>query len=291
MRVLVTGAGGQLGTEVVADLERRAADVRRGPDLEVFAADRAALDVARRDSVLSTITELEPDVVIHTAAWTAVDACEADPERAFAVNALGSRHVAEAARLVGAHVCGLSTDYVFDGTSPRPYVEWDPPSPVSVYGRSKLGGERELAHSSTIVRTAWVCGLSGANMARTVLGLVARGGPMRFVDDQRGTPTVASDLARVVNDLALRRLPGVFHVTNAGATTWFGFARAVVEAAGGDPSLVEPVATAGLDPPRAARRPANSVLANLALGPTGIEPAGPWEPAVRALVVAMIDRG
>ena len=112
---------------------------------------------------------MRPDVVIHTAAWTAVDACEGDPDRAFAVNALGTRHVAEAARRVGAHVVYVSTDYVFDGTSPRPYVEWDPTNPMSVYGRTKLGGEREPDPASTIVRTSWVCGAHGANMVRTVL--------------------------------------------------------------------------------------------------------------------------
>ena len=121
MRILVTGAGGQVGSEVVSELERRADERRRGSSWRVVAATREHLDVSSRDSVLAAVTTVEPQVIIHSAAWTAVDDCEGDPERAFRVNALGTRHIAEAARLVGAHVCYLSTDYVFDGSSDRPY--------------------------------------------------------------------------------------------------------------------------------------------------------------------------
>src|SRR5262249_12971470 len=163
-RVLVTGAGGQIGHEVV--------DVCAGDD--VIAADHATLDVADRDAVLQAITSVAPDVIIHAGAWTAVDACEGDPERAFRVKRPGTRHVAEGASRVGAWVCYLSTDYVFDGSKPDPYVEWDAPNPVSVYGRSKLGGEWEVAATgagATIVRTSWVCGLHGGNMVKTILRL------------------------------------------------------------------------------------------------------------------------
>src|SRR5487761_2450123 len=154
MRVLVTGASGQLGVEVVEELTRRSALQLHGNPLEVIAASRSQLDVANRDQVLTIIRTIEPDVVIHTAAFTAVDACESEPDRAFAVNSLGTRHVAEAARLVDAHLAYVSTDYVFDGTKASPYVEWDLPNPLSVYGSSKLGGERELGPQSTIVRTS-----------------------------------------------------------------------------------------------------------------------------------------
>ena len=167
----------------------------RGPALDIIAPEESVLDISDRDAVLAAIGTVEPDVVIHPAAWTAVDACESDPDRAYRVNCLGTRYVAEAARPVGAHLCYLSTDYVFDGTSPRPYVEWDDPNPLSVYGRSKLGGERELDPGHTIVRTAWVNGRTGANMVKTVLRLAAEGGRLRFVDDQRGSPTSAADLA------------------------------------------------------------------------------------------------
>lgn len=258
MRVFVTGAGGQVGTELVAAFS---ADDHH----EVIAADHATVDVADRDSVLAAVTSTVPDVVVHPAAWTAVDACEGDPERAFRVNALGTRHVAEAARRVGAPVVYLSTDYVFDGTKAAPYTEWDDPAPASVYGASKLGGERELDPGSTIVRTSWVCGEHGGNMVKTILRLAGEHDTLRFVDDQRGHPTFADDLAGAVKRLVVERRPGLFHVTNQGAVSWYEFAREVLAAAGLDPARVEPVATADLQPPRPAPRPENSVLDNAAL--------------------------
>jgi len=287
VRVLVTGAGGQVGKEIVARLEEMAGECRRGPVLDVVGADRAGLDVASRDAVLATISTLEPDVVIHPAAWTAVDACELDPDRAFAVNALGTRNIAEGARLVGAHLCYLSTDYVFDGTAAMPYDEWDAPCPVSVYGRSKLGGERALDPSDTLVRTAWVCGRHGANMVKTVLRLAAADGPLRFVDDQVGSPTMAGDLAGKVVDLALARRPGTFHVTNQGSTSWYGFAREIVRLSGGDAGRVEPITTAELLPPRPAPRPANSVLDNAALRLAGEALLAPWEVSLARLVAEL----
>lgn len=288
MRVLVTGAGGQLGSEVLVELERRAGARRRGPALEVVAADHARLDVANRDQVLAAVVEVEPEVIIQAAAFAAVDACESEPDRAFSVNALGVRHVAEAARLVGAHVCHVSTDYVFDGRSDRPYREWDAANPLSVYGASKLGGERELDPTATIVRTSWLCGRNGSNMAKTVLRLATAGtGALRFVDDQRGSPTIAADLAERLVTLALERRSGLFHVTNAGATTWYGFARAVLSAAGHDPGRVVPIATADLDPPRPAPRPASSVLDNAACRLAGLPEMRPWEDALSGLVAEL----
>jgi dTDP-4-dehydrorhamnose reductase len=267
VRVLVTGAGGQLGTDVVATFTRY-------PHHEVTAADRAHLDVGDRDAVAQAVDGLRPELIVHTGAWTAVDACEGDPDRAWRTNALGTRHVTEAARRVGAHVIYLSTDYVFDGTAAGPYREWDEPHPQSVYGRSKLAGEREVLTGlpgATVVRTSWVCGRHGANMVKTVLRLAAGAGPLRFVDDQRGCPTFTDDLAGMLYRLGVARRPGVYHVTNQGPTTWYRFARAVVAAAGGDPDRVEPITTAALDPPRPAPRPANSVLDNAALRLSGIQ--------------------
>lgn len=287
MRVLVTGAGGQVGRELVIALERRAEAMRRDR-LEVVAATRAELDVCRRDQVLAAVHAVEPDVIVHPAAFTAVDECERRPELAFATNAMGTRFVAEAARQVGAHLCYLSTDYVFDGRAERPYVEWDPPNPLSIYGLSKLGGEREMDPCWTIVRISWVCGRFGTNMAKTVLRLAAHSdAPLRFVDDQRGSPTIVSDLVERLMDLALGRFAGTYHVTNQGATTWYGFARAVLAAAGEDPGRVEPIDSASLDPPRPALRPANSVLENAALATTGIELLPAWEESLAVLVRAL----
>ena len=267
MRILITGAGGQLGTDLVRFFDGQAHH-------DLFAANHSELDVGDRDQVMSTVTTVSPQLVIHAAAWTAVDACESDPDRAWRVNALGCRHVAEAAKTVGAHLVAVSTDYVFDGTSPTPHNEWDATNPLSVYGRSKLGGEQEvrsLLPGSTIVRTSWVCGANGSNMLKTILRLATSGSdPLRFVDDQHGCPTFTEDLASMLARLGVARLPGTFHVTNQGATTWFGFAREVLRAAGLDPSRVEPISTDQLDPPRPARRPANSVLDNAALRLTGL---------------------
>jgi dTDP-4-dehydrorhamnose reductase len=267
VRVLVTGAGGQLGIDLVRFFEGQAHH-------DLIAATHSMLDVGDRDQVMSAVTAAAPQLIIHAAAWTAVDACESDPDRAWRVNSLGCRHVADAARTAGAHLVAVSTDYVFDGTSTSPYNEWDRTNPCSVYGRSKLGGEedvRSLLPGSTIVRTSWVCGANGSNMVKTVLRLASSGsGPLHFVDDQHGCPTFTEDLASMLARLGLARLPGTFHVTNQGPTTWFGFAQEVLRAAGLEASHVEPISTDQLDPPRPARRPANSVLDNAALRLSGL---------------------
>jgi dTDP-4-dehydrorhamnose reductase len=228
------------------------------------------LDVTDRDAVLQAVTTLRPHAIVNCAAWTAVDACESDPDRAFAANALAVRHIAEGARRVGAHVCQISTDYVFDGTKPEPYTEWDTPAPRSMYGASKLAGERELDVDATVVRTSWVCGEHGANMVKTILRLASERDELSFVDDQRGHPTFTDDLATVIRRLVIDRRPGLFHVTNQGAVSWFEFAQAVLAAAGLDPARVRPIATADLDPPRPAPRPANSVLDNAVMRLSGL---------------------
>jgi dTDP-4-dehydrorhamnose reductase len=265
VRVLVTGAGGQLGHDVVLACGAAGDDVA--------AADHAQLDVTDRDAVLGAVLATRPDAIVNCAAWTAVDACEGDPDRAFVQNALAVRWVAEAARRADAHLVHLSTDYVFDGTKPEPYHEWDEPAPRSVYGRSKLAGEREAlagTPGATVVRTSWVCGEHGANMVKTVLRLAAEHPVLSFVDDQRGHPSFTADLAPVVRRLALDRRAGVYHVTNQGAVSWYEFAGAVLAAAGDDPARVKPIATVDLQPPRPAPRPANSVLDNAALRAGGL---------------------
>ncbi len=294
VRVLVTGAGGQLGSDLVVALSGAVPPGGRrrsllgaagaGSGVDVTGADHAALPVENRAMVHEAVLALRPHVVVHAGAWTAVDACEGDPDRAFRVNALGTRHVAEAAGMAGAHLVYVSTDYVFDGESPRPYVEWDEPHPLSVYGRSKLGGERECPPGATVVRTSWVCGAAGANMVKTALRLAAGDGPLRFVDDQHGSPTFTADLAAAIVTLGLDRRPGTYHVTNAGSTSWFGFVRAVLETAGHDPARVEPISTAELTPPRPAPRPANSVLDNAALRLAGLPLLPEWRDGLGRLV-------
>jgi len=260
MRILITGAGGQVGREL-AEL-----CTARGDD--VAAPDHAGLDATDRDAVLQACLSARPDAVVHCASWTAVDACESDVERAYAANALAARHVAEGATRAGAHLVHISTDYVFDGTKSSPYDEWDAPNPQSVYGRSKWAGEQEVAHvaaSWTTVRISWVCGQYGNNMVKTLLRLAREGVDPKFVDDQIGHPTLVGDLVPVVRNLAVDRRPGLFHVTNQGAVSWFEFAQSVFKAAGADVARVSPISTAELQPPRPAPRPANSVLDNAAL--------------------------
>ncbi len=200
MRVLVTGAGGQLGRDVVLACG--------GAGDDVVACTHAELDVTDRDAVLGAVLSVRPHAVIHAAAWTAVDDCEADLERAYASNALAVRWVAEACRRADAHLVHLSTDYVFSGAKSGPYVEWDEPDPLSAYGRSKLAGEREAGPEATIVRTSWVCGEHGANMVKTILRLAGEHDQLTFVDDQRGHPTFTADLAPMLRRLALDRRAG-----------------------------------------------------------------------------------
>jgi dTDP-4-dehydrorhamnose reductase len=271
VRILVTGAGGQVGCEVAAHL----------PHHEVMALGRPQLDVAERDAVEQVLGTVLPDAVVNCAAYTNVDACETDPERAMAVNALGPRHLAAACARVGAHLVHISTDYVFDGEKEGPYDEWDQPAPRSVYGRSKLGGEIEVArHASswTVVRTSWVFGRRGRDFVDTILRRAREGGPLRVVTDQWGCPTYAPDLAGMLARLAVERRPGVYHITNQGACTWHELARAAVELAGLDPDMVGTTTAAEFGRP--APRPANSVLADTALTASGLPRLRPWRAAL-----------
>jgi dTDP-4-dehydrorhamnose reductase len=299
VRVLVTGADGQLGRDLLDALAGRVPVGGRrvnllapeGPQAglthEVLATDIGDMPVNDRDAVQHVVRAFGPELILHAGAMTAVDPCESDVDLAYAVNALGTRNVSEAAAAVGAHVLYVSTDYVFDGTSPRPYNEWDRPNPMSVYGASKLAGERECPPDATIVRTSWVCGAHGANMVKTALGLARTAGDLHFVNDQHGAPTFTADLAAALVTLGIGKRPGIFHVTNTGATTWWGLVRAVLAEAGGDPDRVHAIATADLDPPRPARRPANSVLDNMALRLSGLPPLPGWQDGLTRLVTAL----
>ncbi len=289
MRVLITGAGGQLGT----DLTLRCRDV--GDD--VVALTHGQLDAGDRDAALQAVLAVHPDVVFNAAAWTAVNDCESDPERAYRDNALAVRWVAEGCRLAGSHLVQISTDYVFDGTKDGPYHEWDRPNPLSVYGASKAAGEQEALASGaacSVVRTSWVMGVHGRNMLKTVLSLRDRDA-LSFVDDQRGCPSFTADLAVGLRALAAARIPGVFHLTNEGATTWYGFARDVLEAAGADPDVVRPVRTDEFryvdEPRRTAPRPANSVLDSIAWRASHLPAMPHYRDALRVAVDALVRSG
>jgi dTDP-4-dehydrorhamnose reductase len=281
VRILVTGAAGQLGTDVVTHFGAM------GDELLAF--DRKGLDISDRSAVTDIIAASRPDVIVNCAAWTAVDDCESDPGRAELINGTAVGFLADAAADHDAHLVQISTDYVFDGTKVGAYTETDIPSPQSAYGRSKLAGERAAGPSATVVRTSWVCSAHGGNMVATILRLADQHPTLRFVSDQRGNPSFTADLAPVLRRLAFDRVEGIVHVTNAGTVSWFEFARAVLVAAGLDPDRVEPIATADLKPPRPAPRPANSALANDRLRALGYPPLRDFRSALADVVPAYLD--
>jgi len=263
VKLLVTGAAGQLGVDVVQHARSLGDDV--------VALDRVALDITDVDAVRDLLEAVRPDAVVNAAAYTAVDACETNESRAFAVNADAVGHLSAACELVGAHLVHVSTDYVFDGTLDRPYREDDRTNPQSVYGRSKLAGEHAAGPGAAVARTSWVCGEHGDNMVKLVLRLASNPDQrLAFVDDQRGQPTFTADLAPALHRLASDRRTGIHHVTNQGAVSWYEFVREILSASGDDPDRVRPIATADLDPPRPAPRPANSVLDNAAWRAAGL---------------------
>lgn len=279
MRILVTGAGGQLGHDVVSHCERLGDDVT--------GVTKSELDVTRRDHVHGAISSLRPDAVINCAAWTAVDACEADEGFAFAANALSVRWLREATARAGSHLVTISTDYVFDGTKDGAYSEWDTPNPQSVYGASKLAGEREAGPDAAVVRTSWVCGQHGSNMVATVLRLIDERDHLSFVNDQRGCPTFTADLAPALRRLAVDRRSGIHHLTNSRPVSWFEFVQEIVSVAGKDPSMVLPISTSDLDPPRPAPRPVNSVLDNSVWRAAGLDPMRDHLEPLKELVAAL----
>jgi dTDP-4-dehydrorhamnose reductase len=275
VRLLIAGAGGQLG----ADLVRLAA----GHD--VVGLTRAELDVTDAAAVEKAVVEVRPDAVLNAAAYTAVDAAETDEITAAAVNAEAPAHLARACALQGAGLVHVSTDYVFAGDATAPYEVDAPVAPASAYGRTKLAGERAvrelLPDRSWVVRTAWVYGASGHNFVKTMAKLEASRDTVEVVDDQRGSPTWSRDLAAGLLALVeAEPAPGVYHCTNAGETTWFGLARAVFAELGADAERVRPTTTAAF--PRPAPRPAYSVLSPAAWLAAGLPAPRPWRDALHA---------
>jgi dTDP-4-dehydrorhamnose reductase len=262
VRLAVTGREGQVAQCLV--------EAGAAAGHEVVRLGRPELDLKRPETVAPAIAAAAPDVVVSAAAYTAVDKAESEPDEAFAVNALGAGAVAEAAHRLGLPVIHLSTDYVFDGTKPTPYVESDPVGPVSVYGASKLEGERRVSAvpNHAILRTAWVYSPVGKPFVRTMMALGADRGEVRVVADQRGTPTSAADIAHAVLAVAANlrasddaSLRGVFHLAGTGEASWADFAEAIfagLAERGRSPVTVRHIATS--DYPTPARRPSNSRL-------------------------------
>ena len=277
IRVLVTGAGGQVGAETARLFAGRG---------EILASDRTTLDLADSAQVAARIRETRPAVIVNAAAYTAVDRAESEPGIARAVNAVAPGVIAAEAKAIGALLVHFSTDYVFDGTKREPYVEDDATNPLGVYGRTKLEGEHAVTESGcahVILRTAWVYGPTGKNFMLTMLRLAEKGGLIRVVNDQHGAPTASTQIARALLALLggpsgvldadsiarVKASPGIYHATASGETTWHGFATAIFEERARRSSgvfvapQVTPIATR--EYPTPAARPAYSVLSNAKL--------------------------
>jgi len=290
MKILVFGAGGQIGREVC-----RAAWF---PRYTITPLDRKVIDITNGAAVSAVLAREAPDLVINLAAYTAVDRAESEPEAAWAVNCAGAAHIAAACDESATPLIHLSTDYVFDGRNTEPYREEDAVGPLGVYGRSKEAGERAVRASlarHVILRTAWVFGAYGANFVKTMLRLAAERPVLRVVADQRGCPTAAADIAAalmVIVGHIERGEPkwGTYHFASAGATSWHGFAEAIFDLA--VPQLaarpqVEPITTDQYPTP--ARRPMNSVLDCRKIEEAFGVPPPPWRVALASVIREVLD--
>ncbi len=280
-KVLITGCHGQLGRELRRVLSER---------YDVSGIDLIDVDIVDEEAIRTVVSSCRPQFVLHTAAFTDVDAAESNPDRAMAVNAVGTRNVALACRDVGARLIYYSTDHVFSGDKTAPYTEDDPPGPINLYGRSKLAGERLLAEmmdNFTILRFAWLYGHGGRNFVNTILtlasGLSEEGSglplsePLRVVDDQYGCPCSTIEVARQTMVVLEHGLTGLFHATAEGSCSRYELAQAILEIAGKATSVV-PCKT--VDIPRSARRPAYAVLENTHLKASGRNVMRPWREAL-----------
>jgi len=280
LRILVAGAGGLVGRAVTEHCLAQ--------HDQIFSYTHETLDIADAASVRTTIEQVRPDAVINCAAWTDVDGCEIDSARAHTANANGPENLAKASRRCGAVFVTISTDYIFDGTKEGFYTQRDDPNPISVYGLSKLEGERraQRALARTIaVRTGFVFGTGGRNFLSTVVERGQRGERLKTISDAWGTPTYAPHLAARLRELAERDLPGIFHVVNSGAgASYEEFALAALEAAGCDQANLETVTMRSLNRP--APRPSNSRLKCLLSEAIGLEPLPFWQEALAAFVAS-----
>lgn len=275
LKVLITGARGQLG----CDLEHNFLKIE---GCQVVSFGREEMDVTQSTNVQELVAANTPDVVIHSAANTNVDGCELEPDSAYCVNAMGSRNIAVASEKVGAKLVYVSTDYVFDGTSQRPYTEFDKTNPISIYGKSKLAGERYVAGFSSkyfIVRTSWLYGEHGNNFVKTMLRLAKEKTEFNVVDDQVGSPTYTKDLARFIAVLLRTDLYGIYHATNTGSCSWFQFAKTIFQMSGLSNIKVNPITTSELNRP--APRPAYSVLDHYCIRLEELPDLRSWQDAMQ----------
>ena len=281
MKVLVTGVNGQLGWDVVRLLEERKVPCR-GVDVQDFdLTDAAAVKVAVR--------EYMPDVIVHCAAYTAVDKAESEPEVCARVNGDGTLNVVRAALSVGAKLVYISTDYVFSGDGEEPWTEDSPYNPRNVYGLSKAQGEiavRSLMKRYFLLRTSWVFGLHGKNFVKTMIRLGKEKSEIRVVDDQIGSPTYTADLARVICDMIPTEKYGIYHVCNEGYMSWAGFARLIMAERGLRCSVI-PVPTSGYPTP--ARRPLNSRMSTRRLRESGFGPMPTVEDALSRFMQGLAE--
>jgi dTDP-4-dehydrorhamnose reductase len=259
-RILVIGAKGMLGKDLV-EILRSSSRVDQRLDWEVFGWDIEEIDIQEEKNTVTKIESLQPDMVINIAAYTNVDGCESHDEKAFAINAEGMRHVALGALRCRAKVVYLSTDYIFDGKKREPYLEDDPPHPLSVYGRSKLRGEQyvqEMVEDALIVRTQWLYGKYGNNFVASVLRQAREKKVLSIVNDQVGSPTHTIDLSRAISVLIQCDARGVFHVANSDLCTWFAFGQEILKLSGMEGVRIVPISSEELGRP--ATRPLYSVL-------------------------------
>lgn len=282
MKVLVTGASGQLGVDMVK--------LAQATGHKVLGCDRDTLDITNLEQCQQVITSFQPEVIIHCAAYTAVDAAETDIEGAYLVNAVGTRNIAVVTEAVNAKVIYISTDYVFDGQGINPYHEYDNTDPQSIYGKSKRAGEvliQSLSSRYFIVRTSWVYGLHGNNFVKTMLKLGQEKPQLKVVNDQKGSPTYTVDLAGFLIQLMTTEKYGIYHASNSESCTWYEFTQEIfkqaVETLGIDiKAVLEPCATSEF--PRPAPRPTNSVMEHLSIRTNGFEDIRTWQEGLTAFL-------
>jgi dTDP-4-dehydrorhamnose reductase len=268
MKVVVTGANGMLGMDVVSLFKE---------SCDVIGLGRSELDITDLDQCLHVINKHQPDVIVHCAAYTSVDLAESEEDIAYAVNAYGTRNLAIAAERVGSKICYISTDYVFDGTSSKPYKEYDNTNPINVYGKSKRAGEILVQSLSTkyfIVRTSWLYGLHGNNFVKTMLRLAESHQQLTVVDDQIGSPTFTEDLALFLLQLVATEKYGIYHASNSGSCSWYEFAKAIFEERGID---VEVIPCSTKEFPRPASRPRYTVMDHLGIRVNGFGGLRSWK--------------